>query len=321
MAGARRAVQERGRLGTQRAGSRSRHRSSDRRAAAHQATGRFITGGGGLRPPAGLGGGGARARTRRECCRRCHRGLVRARRRGTRCVRNRRRRDGGAVSERHVRARGRRLQGPDARAGDDRQRAHLSGRAAGRRWSGGGEHSRGRRRNGPAVPAIRERAREVGRPRRAGDPSRGGRVRAGFSASDEPRGRPRLSGEVSRGGADLSGWRQGAACGRAVRQPRLRRDAARDRGRQLRVLSRRDREADRGRHGGERRDPDLRGPGPVPRDRARAALGPVPRSRRVLRAAAGLVRRVAHRDAADPRSVQAAEPARVTRRTPTTCIT
>ena len=75
-----------------------------------------------------------------------------------------------------------------------------------------------------------------------------------------------------------------------------------------------DRPAHRRRHGEERRPHHARRPGAVSRHRAPAARRPLSRSPDLLVAAAGLDRRDAHRNAADPRELPAAARRDATRR-------
>ena len=88
-----------------------------------------------------------------------------------------------------------------------------------------------------------------------------------------------------------------------------------------RSIKRRDREEDRRRHGRERRHPDLRRPGAVSRDRARAGGGPLSRPHAVCGRPAAVDRHPAVRIAARARELPAEGRARARRRIRTTSTT
>ncbi len=179
------------------------------------------------------------------------------------------------------RADGHRIQGPDAARRDAREPAHLRGGPAGRRRPGGGEHPRRRRRSRLPVHAIRQRPRELGRADRPGD-----RLRRRAASSSIRRCRRRIAEgrqllrEVPGVGTHLPAGAAAAEGGGAVRQQRLRGDAADDRrrGRGCPSTAARSRSGSPRTWIAERRPDHARRPRPVPRGGAEGGVDPLSRS-------------------------------------------
>ena len=269
-----------------------------------------------LRPPAGLAKPGARARARRQHRRRRYRRLVRARRRRAGRVGHRRRRHGDALPEGHGRADRDRLQGSDRRS-TRRWTIRDLPRPPRRRRPGSGEHPR--RRGGTRSICYRSygsRRIRVGGSRRAGDRLR----RATAYELDEAlpttiaEGRQFFEKYPDRG-ADLSAERPRAearASGSSTRTTRRRCATIATEGAEA-FYRGVDRAPHRRRHGSERRPHRHRGSRAVPRHRAAPADGRYRGHRDLHGAAAGVDRRVADRDAADPATLRAAAAARTLR--------
>ncbi len=291
-------------------GPRGGRRSDGGAAAAGQAGGELIASSRRLSASACVRGRSWRTRTGWQH-RRCRdSGVVRVGCCRARCVGHRRWWTSGSVSQRHVRADRDWVQGSDAALCDARRAGAAAQRASAQWRTDVGQHPGRRGWTRLSLHEVQQQACELGRSHRASDQICRWGVRARRDASVERRRRTAVVSEVHRLVTDLSGERACPPCGWTVPQPRLCNDVEDDcQWGCAGVLSRLDREADCGRHVGERRADHGSRPGAVSRDRAQAGVRPLSRPRSIYRWPAGERRREPPRGAADSRQLRPA-PAR-----------
>ena len=287
-------------------------RRDGRRAAADQAAGDVQSRRGRLGASARVAGRRPRARARRQHRRRRDRRVVRARRRRARSVGHRRRRHGAALPEGHERAGRDRLQGSGADPRDARQPAAASAAPA---------MARRRRTSLASSPgsicctgSYGSKKMSVERPDRAGDRVRGERLRARRGAADVDCRRAAVLREVPASARIyLPGRNVPKAGDRFVNKDyasTLRTIAKDGAERSIAASIARRIADDMARNGGLISVDDLAQYRAIER---RPLVGPLSRPCGLLGAAAGVDRRGADRDAADPRSLRAEAPARPTR--------